>query len=51
LNAASHIDKKKIVEFILSTKHPDGGFSNQPGQKPNPLVTKHVIFLLEEITT
>ena len=50
LDATGCIDKKKIIRFTLSAKHHAGGFGNQPGQKPDLLLTKHVIFLMEEIT-
>ena len=49
LNNNYRFEKDKLIKFILRHINPGGGFSNKPGEKPNSLITKHIVFLLDEI--
>ena len=49
LNALDKIKNKKLVKFILTTYHPDCGFSNISGQKSHPQFTSYAIFMLKKL--
>ena len=47
LNVLNQVDINKLIEFILSTEHPNGGFGHLPNQQPYPAYTYEAIFLLK----
>ena len=49
LNNNYRFEKDKLIKFILRHINPGGGFSNKPEEKPNSLITKHIVFLLDYI--
>ncbi len=46
LDKIDKIDKNKLIKFVLSCQHPNGGFGHLPNQQPYPQYTYNAIFLL-----
>lgn len=46
MNATEEMDKTKIIEYIISCQHENGGFGGNPGHDPHLLYTLSAIQIL-----